>query len=357
MTIAAILDSISQHRFATYQSSVFNGATPEECLGIYLWNKQLAGAFLPALQVIEVSLRNAICVAKQTFEEQEIERIHPINTWEQRKRNIDSKWFVTVMTQANNRLSYNSIKSAERQLLRDGKNLTTENLISKLTLGFWVSLVDKMYDSTHRNAVPYLYLWPHLTPLVFPHAVKNGKSLALNRIGSDLRDINTLRNRISHHEPLWRSDKTYSVEQAINKVAREYNRCLEVIRWINPSNLKLLSIIENAQKVNELCNPHSLWKNKKLPAGLSELDLIDNEAWLGNVLLETRHVGKIVNINIPSNIAMIHSEKDGNTFAALGPAFVGGINTYMLNERVSFEPERGAGQGAQPVAVSVKKVI
>ena len=61
MTIAAILDSISQHRFATYQSSVFNGATPEECLGIYLWNKQLAGAFLPALQVIEVSLRNAIC--------------------------------------------------------------------------------------------------------------------------------------------------------------------------------------------------------------------------------------------------------------------------------------------------------
>ncbi|MCX2195221.1 Abi family protein [Pantoea agglomerans] len=65
MTIAAILDSISQHRFATYKSSVFNGASEEECLGIYLWNKQLAGAFLPALQIIEVSLRNAICTAKK----------------------------------------------------------------------------------------------------------------------------------------------------------------------------------------------------------------------------------------------------------------------------------------------------
>lgn len=46
MTIAAKLNSISQHRFVTYKSSVFNGARKEEYLGIYLWNKQLAGAFL-----------------------------------------------------------------------------------------------------------------------------------------------------------------------------------------------------------------------------------------------------------------------------------------------------------------------
>lgn len=118
MTIAAILSSISQHRFATYQSSVFNGATPEECLGIYLWNKQLAGAFLPALQVIEVSLRNAICGAKQAFEEDEIKRLHPQPTWAQKKGNIDDKWFVTVMTQANNNTSFKAIAAAKVNLIK-----------------------------------------------------------------------------------------------------------------------------------------------------------------------------------------------------------------------------------------------
>ncbi|BEN33192.1 TPA: Abi family protein [Serratia marcescens] len=355
MTIAAILGSISQHRFATYQSSVFNGATPEECLGIYLWNKQLAGAFLPALQVIEVSLRNAICGAKQDFEEDEVERLHPQPTWAQRKGNIDDKWFVTVMTQANNIKSYRAIAAAKSQLNNDGKPHTTENLISKLTLGFWVSLVDKKYDRTHANYCNYLSLWPDLTTRVFPHANKNGKALTINRIGSDLRDINTLRNRISHHEPLWRSDKTYSVEQAINKVAREYHRCIEVIRWINPSNLKLLSIIENTQKVNELCSPHSLWKNKRLPAGLSELDIISGEQWLGNTLLETRHAGVIVNINLASQIVMIQSEKDRQTFTAFASAFVGGMNAYSLHDRVSFEPEQSTQQGGQPIATVVKK--
>ncbi|MCX2195220.1 hypothetical protein LD112_25635 [Pantoea agglomerans] len=154
------------------------------------------------------------------------------------------------------------MEAAKSQLRKDGKPLTTENLIAKLTFGFWVSMVNRDYSDGYAS---YLHLWPHLIPEVFPNALdkKQGTPLSVNRIGSDLRDINTLRNRLSHHEPLWRSDKTYYVEQAINKVVRDYHKCLDVIRWINPSNLKLLSIIENTQKMNELCNPHALWKNKK----------------------------------------------------------------------------------------------
>lgn len=264
MTIAAILDSISQHRFATYKSSVFNGASEEECLGIYLWNKQLAGAFLPALQIIEVSLRNAICAAKRRHEETLIEQRAPAADWPALKSIIDDQWFVTVMTERNNRDSWRAVEAAKSQLRKDGKPLTTENLIAKLTFGFWVSMVNRDYSDGRAS---YLHLWPHLVPEVFPNALdkKQGTPLSVNRISSDLRDINTLRNRLSHHEPLWRSDRTYCVEQAINKVVRDYHKCLDVIRWINPSNLKLLSIIENTQKMSELCDPHALWKNKKLP--------------------------------------------------------------------------------------------
>lgn len=53
MTITTIIDSLSSHRFSTYQLPVLGGMTKEECLGIYLWNKQLASAFFPALQIMK----------------------------------------------------------------------------------------------------------------------------------------------------------------------------------------------------------------------------------------------------------------------------------------------------------------
>ncbi|WP_414057481.1 Abi family protein [Pantoea dispersa] len=352
MTITAILDSISQHRFATYKSSVFNGASEEECLGIYLWNKQLAGAFLPALQIIEVSLRNAICAAKRRHEEALIEQRTPAANWPALKSRIDDQWFVTVMTERNNRDSWRAVEAAKSQLIKDGKPLSTENLIAKLTFGFWVSMVNRDYSNGRAR---YLHLWPHLVPAVFPNALdkKQGTPLSVNRISSDLRDINTLRNRLSHHEPLWRSDKTYCVEQAINKVVRDYHKCLDVIRWINPSNLKLLSIIENTQKMSELCDPHALWKNKKLPSGLPDIPRTSVDDWLASALLETRHQGEIISLDTGKGFAMIRSEKDGTKFIAPSGNFAGKFNAYTLGDRVTFEPENKTG-GRHPVASAIK---
>lgn len=352
MTITAILDSISQHRFATYKSSVFNGASEEECLGIYLWNKQLAGAFLPALQIIEVSLRNAICAAKRRHEEALIEQRTPAANWPALKSRIDDQWFVTVMTERNNRDSWRAVEAAKSQLIKDGKPLSTENLIAKLTFGFWVSMVNRDYSNGRAR---YLHLWPHLVPAVFPNALdkKQGTPLSVNRISSDLRDINTLRNRLSHHEPLWRSDKTYCVEQAINKVVRDYHKCLDVIRWINPSNLKLLSIIENTQKMSELCDPHALWKNKKLPSGLPDIPRTSVDDWLASALLETRHQGEIISLDTGKGFAMIRSEKDGTKFIAPSGNFAGRFNAYTLGDRVTFEPENKTG-GRHPVANAIK---
>lgn len=78
-------------------------------MGIYLWNKQIASAFLPALQILEVSLRNAIYHAKIQYEEDEIERNYPRDQWSALKNAIDRKWFITVMTAANNAESYRQI--------------------------------------------------------------------------------------------------------------------------------------------------------------------------------------------------------------------------------------------------------
>ncbi|EET1039207.1 Abi family protein, partial [Escherichia coli] len=266
MTIQAITESLSTARFSTYQLPILGGASPEQCLGIYLWNKQLASAFLPALQIIEISLRNAIYQSWIAHEEEQIEQNFQSHNWEKEKAKIDKLWFINAFTKQNNYIAWNNIKTAEKQLTYEKKPLTAENFISKLTLGFWVSMVQNDFD-VQKNS--YLTLWPHLRHRVFPNAINSnsGTPLSINSIGNELKEINKIRNRLSHHEPLWRNKKAYQVEDVINKVIEHYDRCLKVIHWINPSNLKLLDIIESNTRMSELCSLHALWKNKQLPAG------------------------------------------------------------------------------------------
>lgn len=351
MTIKAIIHSISQKRFSTYKTGVFNSITDEECLGIYLWNKQIASAFLPALQILEVSLRNAIYHAKIQYEEDEIERNYPRDQWSALKNAIDRKWFITVMTAANNAESFRQIKAAEKQINKEKKDHTPENYIAKLTLGFWVSLVDKEFSTPNST---YLTLWPQLRNRVFPNAISSkGTPLTINGIGTVLRDINKIRNRLSHHEPLWRTNTTYNVEQAINKLIKDYKKCLDVIHWINPSNLKLLNIIDNTDAIRELCNLHALWRNKQLPAGIPTLPMIDADVWCTPLLMNSRLDGEILNINTAKGFSMIRSHSNGQKFIAWNSDFSGTIALYKVGDQVTFEPNAPSA-GPLPVAKSVR---
>lgn len=351
MTINAIINSISQQRFSTYQTSVFSGASDEECLGIYLWNKQIASAFLPALQILEVSLRNAIYLSKIEYEEEEIEKNYSPNEWVARKAAVDRRWFISVMTAQNNPESNRQIRRVQRQIAKENKDDIPENYIAKLTLGFWVSMVDKEFSTPNAT---YLTLWPQLRGKVFPHALdRNGQPLSIRGIGTALRDINKIRNRLSHHEPLWRTSTTYNVQQAINKIVMDYKKCLDIIHWINPSNLKLLNIIDNTDKFRELCNAHSLWKNKQLPHGIPSLPVIDANGWCGPLLMESRLKGSILNIDLASGFSILRCESEGKDFIANNRDFSGGIARYNTGDNVTFDPNSPT-TGPLPVAKSIR---
>lgn len=349
MTIQAITESLSTARFATYQLPILGGTSPEQCLGIYLWNKQLASAFLPALQIIEISLRNAIYQSRIAHEEEQIELNFQQRDWVKEKNKIDKLWFVNAFKKQNNFIAWNNIQTAAKQLTFEKKPLNVENFISKLTLGFWVSLVHKDFD-IQKNS--YLTLWPHLRKRVFPNAINSttGTPLSINSIGNELKEINKIRNRLSHHEPLWRNKKAYQVEDVINKVIEHYDRCLKVIYWINPSNLKLLDIIESNMQMSELCSLHALWKNKQLPAGISSLQVRND--WSKGVKINPDHTGEIINITT-SNV-LIKSDKNQAIFYGTDRTIQGGINTFSRNDKVRFTPE--ASTGRYPNAKNIMKL-
>ncbi|OVZ95665.1 hypothetical protein CBW53_19400 [Yersinia frederiksenii] len=346
MTIAAITKSLSTPRFATYQLPILGATSPEQCLGVYLWNKQLASAFLPALQIVEISLRNAIHQAYVASLYLDIENNHPQNTWEVKKSHA-REWLITTFTEQRNYKSWKQIETAKSQLRIDNKPLTPENILPKLTFGFWVSLVSNSFD-VHKAT--YLTLWPNLRGSVFPYALDSVTKvpLSINSIGNALLDINKIRNRLSHHEPLWRNKDAYQVEDIINAVIKKYELCLKIIGWINPSNLKLLSLIDNNRKMAELCSLHSLWLNKQLPVGLSSLpSQID---WVGQALLDTTHTGEV--IRVFQNSIMIKSDKDKAIFHSDDVDFDGDITNYVIGTKVHFYPKISSRKYANAKKVS-----
>lgn len=121
MTLAAIMESLSTPRFSTYQRPLLGGQSSGECLGIYLWNKQLAGAFLPALQIIEISLRNAINQSWLRYEAQQITLNAETGSGENNPPQPDTLWFVNAFNRQDDPVACSNLNTARKQLIAEKK--------------------------------------------------------------------------------------------------------------------------------------------------------------------------------------------------------------------------------------------
>ena len=80
---------------------------------------------------------------------------------------------------------------------------------------------------------------------IFPHA-KN-KERKVDNIGKILSNINKLRNRVFHHEPVW----------GYHDLEKKYHNIIKVINWIDP-NIKLwLYSSKNIDRFPEIYNQYS----------------------------------------------------------------------------------------------------
>ena len=294
MPLQSIINSLSQRRLSTYKNDNLCDTSDPQSLGLYLWNKQLSGLFFPVLQILEVSLRNAIHTAYIKAKLKEI-AIHTPELSQQNKLKEEQQlWFTKIYTRKNNPTGYHQVSTATDNIKKENKSLSADNYIAKLTFGFWVNMTNKNHrQSNDENQPPIITLWPKLTTEVFPNAKdKTGKHLSINHISDELHSINKLRNRIAHHEPIWKITEIFDINDAINHIVRQYDLCLSVIKWINVDNLALISIIENDKMMSQACNPHTIWKNKHLPTGLTDIPSLDN--WYDNHIIDTRRSGTVI---------------------------------------------------------------
>ena len=160
----------------------------------YLWNIEVSGAFWGSFNLLEVSLRNSI--------HQRLIKVAGRTDW----------WVAADILHLNERLILEKVKEKFKE-----KGVTFEegDLISELGLGFWVALLSKKY---HQS------LWVKSLEGAFP-----GYSGRRSDLYMDLDRLRKLRNRIAHHEPIYRRN-----------LSKDQESICEILGYLNDEVEKLV---------------------------------------------------------------------------------------------------------------------
>jgi len=159
----------------------------------YDQNVLLAQALLPALQTLEIALRNAV--------HRSLARSTGRLDWWNALPMPEFEWLVAT------------VRDAHSKLARRRELPTTDKIVAELTFGSWTRLFNAQHACT---------LWGRLL-LAFPSCPKRKRQRP--QVGAALNHIRDLRNRVMHHEPLlW----------IVPTVKEVHAEILDVLDWISP---------------------------------------------------------------------------------------------------------------------------
>lgn len=186
--------------------SIYPPAESGETYGAYAWNIAVCESLYPALHCVEVALRNSIHDSATAYFG-------------------DEYWFRTHLASIEQPL----LNEIEKNLRSQGKRLLAGEFVSGFRFGFWVRLFERRYEQT---------LWPRLLESVFPQIPRRQRRRDFIR--KRLMEIQTLRNRVFHHEPVWNWPD----------LAERHREVVEAVGWVSPAMRRFLEAIDRFPPVH-----------------------------------------------------------------------------------------------------------
>ena len=178
--------SISEERLSRYWTACPGGIG--DAIALYEYNCRVSEAFYTVLQGFEVCLRNHLHRALSGH--------------------FGDEWFSNKEVPLDEK-ARNKISTANMRLCSRGKTARGGQIVAELSLGFWVALLTKRYDTQ---------LWR----ICLHNCFRSGGNKP-NRfmIHQRCHSILQFRNRIAHHEPIWDQD-----------LLGRHREIIEAISWI-----------------------------------------------------------------------------------------------------------------------------
>ena len=197
---------IHPDRFAPFLEAT--GLDSAKAVNLYMWNIEVSSAFWGGFHLLEVSIRNAI---HTKFVEHAV---------------MEEWWEADIPIHDAER---DSIFEAQRKVSALQDAPTPGHVIAELHFGFWVSLFANNYHSA---------LWVNRLENAFPNYSGTRKDLHV-----DLERLRKLRNRIAHHEPIYRRDLRF-----------DFQLICSVIRYIDNDISELVYSLSRVEEVIEKKN-------------------------------------------------------------------------------------------------------
>jgi hypothetical protein len=186
-------DVLTSSRLKPYEVSLrgdLSGA-----LRLYAINISTSAIMFTWLAFAEVALRNSL-----------------IRSIEQRLPNGTNDPLEEICFHLDSReqAAYNKAKS---RLQKKGMLYSFDTLVTELTFGFWKSLLAPRYQTT---------LWVNFFRFAFPHLKPQNRAVVFEAVEAAVE----LRNRIAHHEPIFRRE-----------LGSDLRQIQQIIGWISPEAL------------------------------------------------------------------------------------------------------------------------
>ncbi len=254
-----IFDALSRPRINAYRRYFGVNLSDAQIYGCYLWNEALCQSFFRTLTLIEIVLRNRLhkSLSNQYF-------LSPKEVLDNLKSRTSVFSPTTTVGTSDSCNWYETPGLLSRKSLekitdithhyRSGTPLTgiakptPDDVVSTMQFGFWSSLIDKNPNIS----------WPTVLGHVFPkhRATSSGHWVSTAqqvRLSNRLELIRTIRNRIAHHEPIWKLPPTLdeaptsrgatrailhpspsNPSESITRLREIYSKHTEFLRWMSP---------------------------------------------------------------------------------------------------------------------------
>jgi len=193
--LAALRRRIGVERLSGYDRAT---GDPQRAVALYRWNATVSAAVFEDLGTLEVVLRNAC--------HEQLQR------WNAAQGRQDP-WYQHPVLQPRHR---QDVAVARNRVARGRKPETEGRVIAELMWGFWRLLHSKTYEVT---------LWRPCLRLAYPLRA----TLTRGQVYDRLDHLNTLRNRIAHHEPV----HGRGIAQTGRDLAGLHTELLELLSWID----------------------------------------------------------------------------------------------------------------------------
>ena len=221
------IDAVSPLRMSRYVKA-YDGDIKKAVL-LYKANIRLAQKVFSIISILEIILRNAIDVRyKKHFGSDD---------WI--CQSIEEGGFLTKPESEKQKEGILEVIEKLEKIKEDNPNFSYShnNIVTELTLGFWVRLFAPLQFQSGGNVL--LEILPN-RPL----------KVNQDKVYSHLAQINRIRNRIAHHEPI-----CFKKDQISTKSAEEkYQFILDLLSWLGYDPTTLLRDVDQVQSEIDYIN-------------------------------------------------------------------------------------------------------